>query len=151
MKKNNFFFFFFFLFFQTLLAAQQPLLYGQRILRTGTLVVLIINKEVRASETSGGETVALEVQGNVTVGGETFILTGSYGIGEVSNITETTTNYAQEITLLATHVQAVDGSMIALRGEEQAFKARNIGDEAVIHKRKTLLARVMNDTIIKLY
>lgn len=118
-------------------------------LKAGTPVVFETAEQFASGTMTVGQNVKFTVKMNVIAEGKVAINTGSIAIGRVKDISSTSFNNPETITIELTSVQAVDGSQIILNGTEQTFKGTFPGEDASVNGGKTIIATVLNDVTIK--
>lgn len=119
-------------------------------LQAGTLVLLETNEKVQSSQVTVGKTLQFRVRTHVMAQGRVAIRSGALAIGRVKAIMPHTFNSPAEIRIELLHVQAVDGQMIPLNGNEQTIKGQLPGQDASIEVSMAITAHITNTVEIRI-
>ena len=122
-------------------------LFGKKdvTLRAGTLVMLETAERVSSDQVTVGKVLQFKVTMNVMAEGEVAIRSGAVALGRVKAIEKSTYNEPESIRIEMMHVQAVDGQMVPLNGNEQTIQGRYKGEAAIIETGTSITANVTND------
>lgn len=115
----------------------------------GTAIFLENAELVGYDQATIGKNVRFLVRTDVVVNGTPLIRTGAIAMGRIKNITAPTYNDAATLTLEVTHVQAVDGQMVALNSTEQTYKGQFPRESMVVHPGQSIIATTMNMTAVR--
>jgi len=118
-------------------------------LSSGTLVILETTERIFSDQATVGKTLQFRVRTDVMAERETAIRTGALAIGRVKAIEPATHNNPEEIRIELQYVQAVDGQMVPLSGQEQSLRGQFTGQGATVEAGASITAFVMNDQKIK--
>lgn len=116
----------------------------------GTAVFLENAELVGYDQATVGKNVRFIVRTDVVVNGTPLIRTGAIAMGRIKKITAPTYNDPATLTLEVTHVQAVDGQMVALNSTEQTYKGQFPRESMVVHPGQSMLATTMNMTAVRI-
>ncbi len=116
---------------------------------SGTLVMLETAERFATDQVTVGKNIQFRVRTNVMAENEVAIRTGALAIGRVKAIEPATYNNPEEIRIELTYVQAVDGQMIALSGQEQSLSGQFTGQGTSVEAGTSITGYVMNDIKIK--
>ena len=115
----------------------------------GTLVLLETAEKFSTDQATVGKQLQFKVRTNVVVDKKVVIATGALAIGRIKSLSESTYNNPAEVTIELQYVQAVDGQMLALDGDEQTIKGMYTGEGTTVEPGKVIVARIMNNTKVK--
>lgn len=118
-------------------------------LTAGTLVLLETAENIATDQVTVGKQIQFRVRTNVIAEKEVVIRTGALAIGRVKAIESSTYNNPAEIRIELQYVQAVDGQMIPLIGQEQSVRGQFTGQGTNVESGTSITAYVMNDIKIK--
>ena len=118
-------------------------------LTSGTLVMLETAERFESDQVTVGKEIQFRVRTNVMAENEVAIRTGALAIGRVKAIEPATYNNPAEIRIELTYVQAVDGQMIALSGQEQSLRGQFTGQGTSVEAGASITGYVMNDVRVK--
>ena len=118
-------------------------------LTSGTLVMLETAERFGTDQVTVGKEIQFRVRTNVMAENEVAIRTGALAIGRVKAIEPATYNNPAEIRIELTYVQAVDGQMIALSGQEQSLRGQFTGQGTSVEAGTSITGYVMNDSRVK--
>lgn len=118
-------------------------------LQAGTLVLLETSEKIQSSQVTVGKSLQFRVRTQVMAQGRVVIRSGAIAVGRVRAIRSYTFNQAEEISIELQYVQAVDGQMVPLNGNEQTLKGQFAGQEATIESGTAITAHVTNTIEIK--
>ncbi len=150
MKKYIFILFFLGLLPQSA-KCQATLMYGQRVLSAGTMVLLETKQTIKSSE-AFGKTLTFNIRNTIkSSDGYDLVKAGAMAIGKVKAIEASTANYPETIYIVAMSVQTIDGQFIDLSRDELTISARQSNEEAIISPMETFTATVANNSIIKIF
>jgi hypothetical protein len=130
-------------------AAPSPAPLKKCTLPAGTLVILQTNESGASDAATVGKLINFTVQTDVMAEKEVVIRTGALAIGRVKAIQPATFNSAAQLTIELQHVQAVDGQMISLNGNEQTIQGAFPNQGAGFNPGAMITAQVMNTVEIK--
>ncbi|HMX40759.1 MAG TPA: hypothetical protein PKD78_10545 [Saprospiraceae bacterium] len=119
-------------------------------LKAGTLVLLETSEKVQSSQVTVGKTLQFRVCTNVMAQGRVAIRGGALAMGRVKAIEPYTFNSPEQIRIELLYVQAADGQMIPLNGNEQTIKGQFPGQDASIEVGTAITAHVTNTVEIKI-
>lgn len=125
------------------------LLNGKCTLPSGTLVLLETTEKIFSDQVTVGKTIQFRVRTNVIAEKEVVIRTGALAIGRVKAIEPSTYNNPEEIRIELQYVQAVDGQMVPLSGQEESLRGQFTGQGTAVETGTSLTAYVMNEMTIK--
>lgn len=114
-------------------------------LNAGTLVMLETAERVSSEQVTVGKIFQFKVTMNVMAEGEVAIRSGAIALGRVKSIENSTYNEPETIRIEMMHVQAVDGQMVSLNGNEQTIRGRYKGEPATIEVGTAITANITND------
>ena len=114
-------------------------------LNAGTLVMLETAERVSSEQLTVGKVLQFKVTMNVMAEGKVAIRSGALALGRVKAIEKSTYNEPESIRIEMMHVQAVDGQMVPLNGNEQTIQGRYKGEAATIETGTSITANVTND------
>lgn len=115
----------------------------------GTLVFLENAELVSYDQATIGKNVRFTVRMDVVANGVQLVRTGAIAMGRVKNTTAPTYNDPATITLEVTHVQTIDGQMVALNSNEQTYKGLFPRESMVVHPGQGITATTMNNSPIR--
>lgn len=118
-------------------------------LSSGTLVILETTERLSSDQATVGKTLQFRVRTDVMAERETAIRSGALAIGRVKAIEPATHNNPEEIRIELQYVQAVDGQMVPLSGQEQSLHGQYSGQGTTVEPGASIMAFVMNDQKIK--
>jgi hypothetical protein len=118
-------------------------------LSAGTVILLETNEKIQSGQVTVGKTVQFKVRTNVMAQGRVAIRSGALAAGRVKAIEPYTHNSPEEIRIELLYVQAVDGQMVPLNGNEQTMRGQFAGQDAAIDLGISITANVTNNTEIK--
>lgn len=118
-------------------------------LAAGTIVILETTEAMKTGQATVGQLVYFRVKTNVKAEGDVVIATGAMGLGRIKSIDPSSYNSPETFHIEVTSVQAVDGQMVPLNGQELQLKGKYSGQEAEADAGKTITAFVTNDIKIK--
>lgn len=118
-------------------------------LNAGTILLLETNEKIQSSQVTVGKTIQFKVRTNVTAQNRVAIRTGALAVGRVKSIEPYTFNSPEEIRIELLYVQAIDGQMIPLTGNEQTIRGQFPGQDAAIETGTAITANVTNTIEIK--
>jgi hypothetical protein len=118
-------------------------------LPAGTLVILESTESLKTGQATVGQLVHFRVTTHVKADGDVVIATGAMGLGRIKSIDPSTYNNPETFHIEVTSVQAVDGQMVPLQGQELMMKGKFSSQEAASDAGKTITAYVTNDIKIK--
>ena len=118
-------------------------------LASGTLVLLETTEKIFSDQVTVGRTIQFRVRTNVIAEKEVVIRTGALAVGRVKSIEPSTYNNPEEIRIELQYVQAVDGQMVPLSGQEESLRGQFTGQGTAVETGTSLTAFVMNEVIIK--
>lgn len=113
------------------------------------MVILESTDLIKTGQATVGQLVNFRVRTNVEAEGEVVIATGALGLGRIKSIEKASYNNPEVFHIEVTNVQAVDGQMVSLTGQELQIKGKYAGQEAGAEPGKTITAYVTNDIKIK--
>jgi hypothetical protein len=126
-----------------------PCFHKHADLSAGTIVLLETNETFKSDDVTVGKVLQFRVRTNVMAEGEVVIQTGALAIGRVKAIESATHNSQEEIRFELEYVQAVDGQMVALNGNEQSARGQFTGQGTTVQIVTSITAQVMNNQKIK--
>jgi hypothetical protein len=151
MKKYIFVLLFFLGLLPQSAKCQATLMYGQRVLPAGTMVLLETKQTIKSSE-AFGKTLTFNVRNTIkSSDGYDLVKAGAMAIGKVKAIEASTANYPETIYIVAMSVQTIDGQFIDLSRDELTISARQTNEEAMINPLEIFTASIANNTIIKAF
>lgn len=114
----------------------------------GTIVLLESTEKISSDKVTVGKTLMFRVKADVVVNSHVVIATGSFAIGRVKKLVDSSYGDGAEITIEVTSVQAVNGSQVPLMGTEQTFIGlpNNVG--VIVEPGQLITANVTNNTEI---
>lgn len=115
----------------------------------GTLVFLENAELVSYDQATVGKNVRFTVRMDVVANGAQLIRTGAVAMGRVKSTTAPTYNDPATVTLEVTHVQTIDGQMVALNSTEQTYKGQFPRESMVVHPGQGITATTMNNSAIR--
>lgn len=118
-------------------------------LPAGTLVLLETAEKMETDQATVGKLLQFKVRMNVMAENEIAISSGALAVGRIKNLSAATYNSATEVTIELLYVQAVDGQMVPLNGNEQTIRGLNPGEGTSIEPGAHITAQVMNTIEIK--
>ena len=118
-------------------------------LNAGTLILLETNEKMESDAVTVGQTVQFRVRTNVLVNGKVAICSGALATGRVKAIQSATRNDAEEIRVELLYVQAVDGQMLPLNGNEQTIRGAYAGQGTTVQTGTAITAHVTNTVEVK--
>ena len=118
-------------------------------LPAGTLVMLETAESFPSDQLTIGKNLQFKVRMDVMAENWIAIPTGAIALGRVKALNTATFNSPAEVTIELQYVQAVDGQMIALNGNEQTIKGTYPGEGTAVEAGATITAQVMNTIEIK--
>lgn len=118
-------------------------------LQAGTILLLETNEKIESGSMTVGQNVNFKVRTNVMAEGKVAISTGALAVGRVKAIQSNTHNDAEEIRIELLYVQAVDGQMIPLNGNEQTIRGTFPGQSTAVETGTAITANVTNTVEIK--
>lgn len=118
-------------------------------LNAGSVILLETNEKIQSGQVTVGKTVQFKVRTNVMAQGRVAIRSGALATGRVKAIEPYTYNNPEEIRIELLYVQAVDGQMIPLNGNEQTIRGQFAGQDAAIEFGTSITANVTNTIEIK--
>ena len=118
-------------------------------LSAGTLVLLETTEAFTSDQVTVGKTLQFRVRTDVMAEHEIAIRTGALAMGRVKAIEPASYNNPEEIRIELQYVQAVDGQMIPLNGQEQSLRGQFTGQGTSVEAGTSITAFVMNDQKIK--
>lgn len=118
-------------------------------LNAGALLLLETTEKIQSGEVTVGKTVQFKVRTNVIAQSRVAIRSGAMAVGRVKAITPYSHNNPEEIRIELMYVQAVDGQMVPLNGNEQTIRGQFPGQDAAIETGTAITAHVMNTIEIK--
>lgn len=118
-------------------------------LASGTLVLLETTEKIFSDQVTVGKTIQFRVRTNVMAEKEVVIRTGALAIGRVKSIEPSTYNNPEEIRIELQYVQAVDGQMVPLSGQEESLRGQFTGQGTAVETGTSITAYVMNEVNIK--
>ncbi|MCB0534841.1 MAG: hypothetical protein KDD14_21730 [Saprospiraceae bacterium] len=118
-------------------------------LPAGTLVLLETAESFPSDQLTIGKNLQFKVRMDVMAENWIAIPTGAIALGRVKALNTATFNSPAEVTIELQYVQAVDGQMIALNGNEQTIKGTYPGEGTAVEAGATITAQVMNTIEIK--
>lgn len=123
---------------------------GTETLPIGTLVFLENADLVSYDGATINKNVRFTVRMDVVANGVQLVRTGAVAMGRIKNITAPTYNDPATITLEVTHVQTVDGQMVALNSTEQTYKGQFPRESMVVHPGQSITATTINNSVIRI-
>lgn len=118
-------------------------------LTAGTSIYLETNERLNTNQATIGKMMKFKVKMNVTVDGRVVIKTGATALGRIKDLRAATFNNPAEVVIELISVQAVDGQLIDLNGDEQTIQGTYPNQGTMINTGTAITANVMNDTEIK--
>jgi hypothetical protein len=118
-------------------------------LPAGTIVYLELTEMLESGKATVGQIINFRVKADVVIDGNIVIRTNAVAIGRVELIETTTFNHPEEITIVLTAVQCVDGAMTALHAGNQTFKGRYANEQVIVQPGRGFAANIMNNTKVK--
>ena len=118
-------------------------------LTSGTLVLLETSERFASDQVTVGKTLQFRVRTDVIADNDIAIRTGALAMGRVKAIEPASYNNPEEIRIELQYVQAVDGQMIPLNGQEQSLRGQFTGQGTSVEAGTSITAFVMNDQKIK--
>ena len=118
-------------------------------LTSGSLVILETTEYLTSDNVTVGKTLQFRVRTNVIAEKEVVIRTGALAVGRVKSIEPSTYNNPAEIRIELQYVQAVDGQMVPLSGQEQSLRGQFSGQGTAVETGTNITAYVMNNITIK--
>ena len=118
-------------------------------LTSGALVLLETAEYLTSDQVTVGKIIQFRVRTNVIAEKEIVIRTGALAVGRVKAIEPSTYNNPEEIRIELQYVQAVDGQMVPLSGQEQSLRGQFSGQGTTVEVGTSITAYVMNDITIK--
>ena len=112
-------------------------------------MVLKTNESGSSDAATVGKLVNFTVHTDVMAEKEVVVRTGALAIDRMKSIQPATFNNPAQITIEPQHVQAVDGQMVALNGNEQTIPGAFPNQGAGFSPGTLITAQVMNETEIK--
>jgi hypothetical protein len=97
-----------------------------------------------------GKVLQFKVRTNVLAEDEVVIKTGALAIGRVKAIEQNTHNNPEEIRFELQYVQAVDGQMVPLNGNELSVRGQFSNEGTTVQFATSITAQVMNNQKIKI-
>lgn len=122
---------------------------GKCTLPSGTLIILETTEKIFSDQVTVGKTIQFRVRTNVIAEKEVVIRTGALALGRVKSIEPSTYNNPEEIRIELQYVQAVDGQMVPLSGQEESLRGQFTGQGTAVETGTSLTAYVMNEVKIK--
>jgi hypothetical protein len=122
---------------------------GKVDLDAGTIILLETNEKFASDQVTVGKTIQFKVRTNVMADNKVAIRTGALATGRVKAIEPATHNNPEEIRIELEYVQAVDGQMVPLNGNEQSIRGQFPGEGTSVAYATTITAQVMNNQKIK--
>ena len=122
---------------------------GKTTLPAGTMVILQSTETLKSGQATVGQLVHFRVTTHVKADGDVVISTGALGLGRIKSIDPATFNNPETFHIEVTNVQAVDGQMVALTGQELQIKGKYSSQDATAEANRTITAYVTNDIKIK--
>ena len=123
--------------------------FGKATLAAGTMVLLESTEQLKTGQATVGQLVYFRVKTHVKAEGDVVISTGAMGLGRIKSIDPASYNNPETFHIEVTSVQAVDGQMIPLNGQELQLKGKYSSQEATADAGRTITAFVTNDIKIK--
>lgn len=118
-------------------------------LSAGTLVLLETSEKIQSSQVTVGKNVQFRVRNHVMAQGRVAIRSGAVAVGRVKAIEPYTRNSPEQIRIELLYVQAVDGQMVPLNGNEQSIRGQFPGQDAAIESGTAITANATNNIEIK--
>ena len=118
-------------------------------LPAGTLILLETSERFASDQVTIGKTIQFRVRTNVMTDDDVAIRTGALAVGRVKAIEPASYNNPEEIRIELQYVQAVDGQMVPLSGQEQTLRGQFTGQGTSAEAGTSITAFVMNDQKIK--
>ncbi|MBV6441716.1 MAG: hypothetical protein EPGJADBJ_03404 [Saprospiraceae bacterium] len=122
---------------------------GKCTLPSGTLIILETTEKIFSDQVTVGKTIQFRVRTNVIAEKEVVIRTGALALGRVKSIEPSTYNNPEDIRIELQYVQAVDGQMVPLSGQEESLRGQFTGQGTAVETGTSLTAYVMNEVKIK--
>lgn len=119
-------------------------------LSAGTIVLLETNEKFASDQVTVGKVLQFKVRTNVLAEDEVVIKTGALAIGRVKAIEQNTHNNPEEIRFELQYVQAVDGQMVPLNGNELSVRGQFSNEGTTVQFATSITAQVMNNQKIKI-
>ena len=118
-------------------------------LNAGSLILLETAEKIWSDQVTVGKVFHFRVTTNVMAEGKVAIATGAVAVGRVKAIQSNTFNNPEEIRIEMLYVQAVDGQMVPLYGNEQSFQGQYPNQATAIEFASFMTAQVTNNIDIK--
>jgi hypothetical protein len=117
-------------------------------LPAGTLVLLETSEVKYSDQVTVGTMFNFRVRTNVMAQGEVVISTGSLAVGRIKSIRTNTYNDPEEVTVELFYVQAVDGQMVPLNGNELTIRGQFANEGTKVEYATFMTSQVMNNIVI---
>lgn len=119
-------------------------------LNAGTILLLETNEKVESGAVTVGQNLQFKVRSNVMADGKVVIRTGAMAMGRVKTIQRSTHNNPEEIRIELLYVQAVDGQMLPLNGNEQTIRGAFAGQAATVDTGTAITAHITNTVEVRI-
>lgn len=121
----------------------------EETLLAGTPVIIENIEKIDSDRSTTGKTFNCKVVADVVVKGKILIAGGSMAVGRVKKVDAGTYSRGASITLVVTHVQTVDGQLVAVVGDEQTFDGEDPRMGTSVQPGQRFINNVTNNVGVK--
>ncbi len=119
-------------------------------LKAGTLIIMETSDKINSDAVTVGQSVQFKVRSNVMADGKVAVRTGALATGRVKSLKSSSYNDPEEIRIELLYVQAVDGQMLPLNGNEQTIRGQFSGQSTEVNSGTAITAQVTNTVEVKI-